>query len=138
SDFHQRFPTVTAHAMSVGLDPVDDLLPVAPAAHFFMGGIDVDLRGRTSVDGLWAVGECSASGGHGANRLASNSLLEGLVYGARGAADVSVGRGAPAGELRTPTDSLDRPVMVGPSRPDLRKILWERPALIWTGTGLRE
>ena len=134
--FHERFPTVTAHAMSVGLDPVDDLLPVSPAAHFFMGGIDVDVRGRTSVEGLWAVGECSASGVHGANRLASNSLLEGLVFGARVAADVSLGLEVPLGELRTPKDSLDLPVLAGPVLQELRKIMWERAGLIRTGTRL--
>lgn len=136
--FHERFPTVTAHSLSVGLDPVDDLLPVAPAAHFFMGGIDTDLRGRTSVDGLWAVGECSASGVHGANRLASNSLLEGLVFGARVAADVADGLEEPVGEVRTPKDSLDLPVLAGPVLQDLRKIMWEQAGLIRTGPRLWE
>ncbi|MEX1037292.1 MAG: FAD-binding protein, partial [Acidimicrobiia bacterium] len=69
-DFSERFPTVFAHAHSVGLDPTTDRLPVSPAAHYYMGGIDTDLNGRTSVPGLWAVGECSSSGVHGANRLA--------------------------------------------------------------------
>ncbi len=135
-DFHERFPTVTAHALSVGLDPVEDLLPVSPAAHFFMGGVDVDLRGRTSVEGLWAVGECSASGVHGANRLASNSLLEGLVFGARVAGDVSSAMVAPSGDLRTPKDSLDLPVLAGPVLQDLRKIMWEQAGLIRTGVRL--
>lgn len=134
--FHERFPTVTAHAMSVGLDPSDDLLPVSPAAHFFMGGIDVDLRGRTSVEGLWAVGECSSSGVHGANRLASNSLLEGLVYGARVAVDVGWQMQEPEGQLRAPKDALDLPVTAGPMLQELRKIMWERAGLIRTGSRL--
>lgn len=134
--FHERFPTVTAHAMSVGLDPVENLLPVSPAAHFFMGGIDVDIRGRTSVDGLWAVGECSSSGVHGANRLASNSLLEGLVYGARVAADVSWRMDKPVGGLRAPKDALDLPVTAGPLLQDLRKTMWESAGLIRIGSRL--
>ncbi len=101
-NFHERFPTVTAHAMSVGLDPVEDLLPVSPAAHYYMGGIDADTDGRTSVPGLWAVGECSSTGVHGANRLASNSLLEGLVFGARVAASVGSAPQPDIGEVAVP------------------------------------
>ncbi len=84
-----RFPTVFGLATDSGLDPRTDLLPVSPAAHYHMGGIDAGSSGRTSVPGLWAVGEVSSTGVHGANRLASNSLLEGLVFGALVAADVS-------------------------------------------------
>jgi L-aspartate oxidase len=134
--FHERFPTVTAHAMSVGLDPSENMLPVSPAAHFFMGGIDVDVRGRTSVEGLWAVGECSSSGVHGANRLASNSLLEGLVYGARVAADVTLHMRDPEGPMKAPKEALDLPVTAGPMLQDLRKIMWERAGLIRTGSRL--
>ena len=135
-NFHERFPTVTAHALSVGLDPTTDLLPVSPAAHYFMGGIDADPDGRTSVDGLWAVGECSSTGVHGANRLASNSLLEGLVFGARVAADVSMRMEEPSGEIRVPKEALDLPVLPGPAIEDLRQIMWDRVGLIRTGDGL--
>ena len=131
-----RFPTVAAHAMSVGLDPSEDLLPVAPAAHYYMGGIDADTRGRTSVEGLWAVGECSSTGVHGANRLASNSLLEGLVFGARVALDVDQSRVPPAGRLSVPPDALDLPVVAGPALEELRQIMWNRVGLIRTGDGL--
>ncbi|HEY8297157.1 MAG TPA: L-aspartate oxidase [Candidatus Baltobacteraceae bacterium] len=87
--FAQRFPTVFASCMASGIDPRTIAMPVAPAAHYYMGGIAVDEWGRTSVPGLWACGEASASGVHGANRLASNSLLEALVYAARVARDVA-------------------------------------------------
>tara|TARA_R110000824_G_scaffold118960_19_gene272685 strand:- start:108554 stop:110143 length:1590 start_codon:yes stop_codon:yes gene_type:complete len=85
----EAFPTVYANCVSMGVDPVRDPIPVAPAAHYHMGGINVDERGRTSLEGLWACGEVSSTGAHGANRLASNSLLEAVVYGARIAEDIA-------------------------------------------------
>ncbi len=88
AEFPSHFPTVYAACRSAGIDPVRQPIPVAPAAHYHMGGIASDGRGRSSLDGLWAVGECAATGLHGANRLASNSLLEALVFGARAAVDV--------------------------------------------------
>jgi L-aspartate oxidase len=83
-----RFPTILATLTSLGIDPVTQLIPVAPACHYASGGIATDLHGRTSVAGLYACGEAACTGVHGANRLASNSLLEGLVFGRRIAADV--------------------------------------------------
>ncbi len=83
-----RFPTILATLTSLGLDPVTQLIPVAPACHYASGGIATDLAGRTSVPGLYACGEAACTGVHGANRLASNSLLEGLVFGRRIADDV--------------------------------------------------
>ncbi|WP_341393691.1 L-aspartate oxidase [Arthrobacter sp. G119Y2] len=89
----RRFPALDALTRSHGLDWERDLLPVVPAAHYWMGGVSTDLRGRTSVPGLYAAGECACTGVHGANRLASNSLLEGLVFGARaGSAAAADGR----------------------------------------------
>jgi L-aspartate oxidase len=88
ADFSRHFPTVYAACMSAGIDPAVQMIPVAPAAHYHMGGIASDAAGRSSLPGLWVVGECAATGLHGANRLASNSLLEGLVLGARVAGDV--------------------------------------------------
>src|SRR6266481_2765057 len=87
--FAERFPTVYASCMAAGIDPAKQPIPVAPAAHYHMGGISVDARGRTSVRGLWAGGEVSSTGAHGANRLASNSLLEAVVYAARIAEDIA-------------------------------------------------
>jgi L-aspartate oxidase len=86
--FGTHFPTVYAACIAAGIDPAKDLIPVAPAAHYHMGGIASDARGRSSLPGLWVTGECAATGLHGANRLASNSLLEGLVFGARVAEDI--------------------------------------------------
>ena len=81
-----RFPNVFASLAEAGLDPATEPVPVAPAAHYMMGGIAVDLDGRSSLPGLLAVGECSCTGLHGANRLASNSLSECFVFGRRAAA----------------------------------------------------
>jgi L-aspartate oxidase len=82
-NFPTRFPGITAMLARVGLNPIRDLVPVAPALHYAMGGIETDLDGRTTIMGLWAVGEVARTGVHGANRLASNSLLEGLVFADR-------------------------------------------------------
>ncbi|HEU4953477.1 MAG TPA: L-aspartate oxidase [Gemmatimonadales bacterium] len=82
-DFPTRFPGITTILNSHGLDAAHDLLPVAPALHYAMGGVRTDLEGRSTVPGLWAVGEVASTGVHGANRLASNSLLEGLVFADR-------------------------------------------------------
>lgn len=82
-DFEERFPGVTKILLDHGLDPARDLMPVAPALHYAMGGVRTDLDGRTTREGLWAVGEVACTGVHGANRLASNSLLEGMVFADR-------------------------------------------------------
>lgn len=101
--FSERFPTIAADLARRGLDPSRDLLPVAPAAHHQCGGIVTDLRGATSLPGLWAAGEVTCTGVHGANRLASNSLLEGMVFGPRAVEAVADGvRGPePSGAMRT-------------------------------------
>lgn len=84
-----RFPTIYNTCKSMGVDMAVDYIPVTPVAHYFMGGIKTDIWGRTNLDGLYAVGECACTGVHGANRLASNSLLEGLVFGRKIAEDVA-------------------------------------------------
>jgi len=85
----EHFPTVFAACRAAGIDPLRDPIPVAPAAHYHMGGILTDAQGRSTVDGLWACGEVASTGAHGANRLASNSLLEAVVFGARVASDIA-------------------------------------------------
>ena len=86
--FAEKFPTVYASCLAAGLDPAKQPIPIAPAAHYHMGGIAVDAKGRTSLRGLWAGGEVASTGAHGANRLASNSLLEAVVFAARIAEDI--------------------------------------------------
>jgi L-aspartate oxidase len=81
--WERRFPTILASLHEIGVDPSTDLIPVAPAQHYASGGVRTDTHGRSSIPGLFAVGECACTGVHGANRLASNSLLEGLVFGSR-------------------------------------------------------
>jgi L-aspartate oxidase len=95
ADFPQRFPTIWRASADVGLDPTTDWLPVAPAAHYLCGGVVTDLSGATSLPGLWACGEVACTGVHGANRLASNSLLEGLVFGRRVASAITAGQDGP-------------------------------------------
>ena len=85
----RRFPTITALCREAGIDPVTQAIPIRPAVHYHMGGIAVDQHGRTSVDGLWACGEVACTGLHGANRLASNSLLEAAVCGGWVAQDIA-------------------------------------------------
>jgi L-aspartate oxidase len=84
----RRFPTIVASCRTAGVDPARQQIPVAPAAHYASGGVRTDLHGRTSIPGLYACGEVACTGVHGANRLASNSLLEGLVFARRIAADI--------------------------------------------------
>ena len=133
----EHFPTVLGYARAAGLDPRTDLLPVSPAAHYFMGGIDAVTDGRTSVPGLWAVGEVASTGVHGANRLATNSLLEGLVFGALVAADVSTRMIDPPADARTPGDAWKLP-LEGEGIDEVRKVMWERVGLVRTGAGLWE
>ena len=82
-DFEAEFPTVYGYCQASGIDPASEMIPIIPAAHYFMGGIWTDINGRSSLPGFWACGECTSTGAHGANRLASNSLLEAVVFSAR-------------------------------------------------------
>jgi L-aspartate oxidase len=104
ANFVTHFPTVHGACMAAGIDPAIQPIPVAPAAHYHMGGIASNAQGRSSLPGLWVAGECAATGLHGANRLASNSLLEGLVFGARVAQDVkgAIRVGVAAGQPLAP------------------------------------
>jgi L-aspartate oxidase len=142
-----RFPKIYDTCLHYGLDIANDLLPVSPAAHYCMGGIRTDLDGRASLPGLYAAGEVACTGVHGANRLASNSLLEGLVFGAR------AGRAAArdhAGETVSVQRSTDEgSEMVGaslrPRGPDgialavrkrVRRLMWERVGLLRRREGI--
>ena len=126
--FSARFPTIAASLSSIGLDPQTDWLPIAPAAHHLSGGVVTDLWGATALPGLWAVGEVACTGVHGANRLASNSLLEGMVFGARLAERIPSGAVSPepSGALRAvlgeePIDGIGCTVLgaaATPSPPD--------------------
>jgi len=93
--FDGRFPTIASAVPPVGLDPTLDWLPIAPAAHYLSGGLVTDLSGATALPGLWACGEVACTGVHGANRLASNSLLEGMVFAPRVIEAIEAGRDAP-------------------------------------------
>jgi L-aspartate oxidase len=103
-----RFPTVFAACREAGLDPEREPVPVAPAAHYLMGGVVCDLDGRTSLPGLYAVGECACTGVHGANRLASNSLTECFVFGGRAGAAAAAEPGRP-GRVEAPQDRFEPP-----------------------------
>ena len=111
--WERRFPTILATTRSHGVDPVTELIPVAPACHYASGGIRTDLWGRSDLPGLYATGEAACSGVHGANRLASNSLLEGLVFSRR-IATVLPGGAARRGRSRPPTPG---PPAWSPGRP---------------------
>jgi L-aspartate oxidase len=110
-EFAHRFPTIAAVLHDAGLDPARDWLPVAPAAHYLCGGIVADLDGATSLPGLWVAGEAACNGVHGANRLASNSLLDGMVYGPRVVEAVGAGLDGPrpTGAMRCVLDAVERP-----------------------------
>ena len=122
-----RFPTITAVCATAGLDLATDRIPVGPAAHYVMGGVQTDLMGRTTVPGLYAAGEVACTGVHGANRLASNSLLEGLVFGARAAQAML----APLAVPRVPDDPFVPQAGVGrvPGEEHVRGLMWNSVGL---------
>jgi L-aspartate oxidase len=126
SDFGSRFPTINASLTAIGLDPACDWLPIAPAAHYLSGGVLTDLSGATALPGLWAAGEVACTGVHGANRLASNSLLEGMVFGARLAEAIVAGEegpsptGAMGAYLLGPAQELEDPAGPPVERPSSR------------------
>jgi L-aspartate oxidase len=141
--FPERFPKVFELCRESGLDPRTEPIPVAPAAHYHMGGIAVDARGRTSLRGLWACGEVASTGVHGANRLASNSLLEALVFGARVAEDLRMSSPPPLGRggqgVRALAAGFDHGLRA-PGDEELtaavRKLMWEKVGLARDEAGL--
>src|SRR5499425_1180693 len=134
----KRFPRIYETCASYGLDLASDLAPVCPAAHYMMGGVKTDLKGRTSLPGLYAAGETAATGVHGANRLASNSLLEGLVFGARSAEAMIHDDNAPPHEGPPAPSRVGAPPEGRFSRESLRERAWRRIGLERDGAGLRD
>jgi L-aspartate oxidase len=132
----QRFPGIAKVCAKFGLDIARDPIPVRPGAHYMIGGVTVDIEGRTSLPGLWAAGEVSSSGLHGANRLASNSLLEGLVYGATAGEGAS--RMALAIEDRYQAAPLENEVREASREPlDVADISNSLKSLMWRSVGVR-
>jgi len=132
----ERFPKIYQTCQFYGLDIAKDLLPVSPASHYSMGGIRTDLHGRSTVPGLYAAGEVACTGVHGANRLASNSLLEGLVFGARAGAaatddsgqwavDSKQAESTPESAFRTPDSALSTAV-----KKRIKRVMWERVGIL--------
>ena len=139
----RRFPTITAATRAAGCDWTTQTLPVSPAAHYWMGGVSTDLWGRTSVPGLYAAGEVACTGAQGANRLASNSLLEGLVFGRRaveaflGGADPEPSSSASAAGARDELPAAGtEPRSVPFSRDALRRLMTGAAGVMRTGAGL--
>ena len=132
-DLHKRFPGISAFLATHGLDLARDLIPVRPAAHYLMGGIKTDLDGRTTLTGLYAAGEAACTGVHGANRLASNSLLEGLVFGAR-AAQAMLADGLPLVYADAP-ETIHIPLSTGGEEMVEAQIA-ELQTAMWTCAGL--
>ncbi|GCD89722.1 L-aspartate oxidase [Nocardioides sp. LS1] len=133
--WERRFPTILATARAHGIDPVTQLIPVAPACHYASGGVRTDLWGRSSVPGLYATGEVACSGVHGANRLASNSLLEGLVFSRR-IATVLPGELHPWSE--PVTDTRTHGLVPGSVRAELQEVMTSRVGVLRNATGLEE
>ncbi len=131
---HQRFPTIAETCRRFGLDLARDPIPVGPAAHYMMGGVETDEWGRTSLTGLLAAGEVACTGVHGANRLASNSLLEGLVFGARAA--IAMQQSPAAGRLKPDRREANQPPAPSAYSDDRRMTTAAVRDLMWRSAGL--
>jgi len=139
ADFlRRRFPTIHERLAEHGIDPATDLVPVAPAQHYHSGGVVTDLDGRSSLTGLYAVGEVACTGVHGANRLASNSLLEGLVFAHRAARDVAA---RIEGGFLPHVEPCPRPgpvaLVAAASRARVQRVATDGPGVLRSGDGLR-
>ncbi len=136
----ERFPRIYATCMQFNIDITTELIPIRPAAHYAMGGVRTDLDGRCAIPGLYAAGEAAATGVHGANRLASNSLLEGLVFGARAGKTMRE-------ELRRPPEIASEPNRAVSNSPvnsgiedaihEIQDLMWKDVGIVRTGTGLK-
>lgn len=141
--FKQRFPQLAQLLAQFDIDPSRDLIPIHPATHYMIGGVDCDTAGRTSLSGLYAAGEAGCSGLHGANRLASNSLLEGLAFGARAGSDAA--RWAIANEVKFPhhlehqiPPSVKTELDLTDVKSSLRSVMWRNVGIERTGDRLAE
>jgi L-aspartate oxidase len=142
----ERFPNIYKTCLNYGLNIAKDLLPISPAVHYFMGGVRTDLDGRSTLPGLYAAGEVACTGVHGANRLASNSLLEGLVFGARAGKaalemadvryqmpDISRKGEALTSNIQHPTSEISTAV-----RKRVKRVMWERVGILREAGSLRQ
>jgi L-aspartate oxidase len=139
---HERFPLISSACRSAGLDLARDRIPVGPAAHYVMGGVETDLDGRTSLEGLFAAGEVACTGVHGANRLASNSLLEGLVFGARAGQAMKArrtGAGVSVDDPQTRSAAHQTPAALRlPAAEDVQALMWRHAGLFRNAEGLQD
>jgi L-aspartate oxidase len=139
----ERFPNIFEECLRWGVDITQQPIPVVPAAHFMCGGITTNLEGRTTLPGLWAIGECASTGLHGANRLASNSLLEGLVFGHRAAQELArnLDRSkpwpdVPEWEIGSAVPS-EEAVVIAHNWDELRRLMWNYVGIVRSDTRLR-
>ncbi|MFF3271551.1 L-aspartate oxidase [Streptomyces chrestomyceticus] len=135
--WEQRFPTILAACRAHGIDPVTEPVPVAPAAHYASGGVRTDLYGRTTVPGLYACGEVACTGVHGANRLASNSLLEGLVFAERIADDITAAPARRPGPAVAPT-AAPVPLLAPEARPVIQRTMSAGAGVLRSAASLSE
>ncbi len=137
-----RFPRIYATCMKYNIDIASEMIPVRPAAHYAMGGVWTDLDARSTLPGLYAAGEVACTGVHGANRLASNSLLEGLVYGARAGAVMPERLGKSHGKNAAPPPCVapstpDASLQLEPTLQEIRELMWREVGVVRTGQGLQ-
>jgi L-aspartate oxidase len=138
----RRFPRIYSTCLQYNVDIASELVPIRPAAHYAMGGVRTDLHGRATLPGLYAAGEAAGTGVHGANRLASNSLLEGLVFGARAGKKMRDELKAPARKVPSlpPAAYSNGPVGLPAeaSVNELQELMWKQAGIVRTGSGLKQ